>query len=58
MDLTAQPLAELKAPPPQLGVPTVYDLLQGQAEVKLLDLKDKQVEKADRMCGGSFNILL
>jgi hypothetical protein len=44
MDLTAQPLSEVKAPPPQLGVPTVYDVLQGEAEVKLLDLKDKQVE--------------
>jgi hypothetical protein len=43
MDLTATPPSEVKAPPPQLGVPSVYDVLQSQAEVKLLDLKDKQV---------------
>ena len=45
MDLNAppQPLSEVKAAPPKPDVPTVFDLVQREQEVKLLDLKNKQV---------------
>ncbi len=43
MDLTAQPQEEVKVPPPKPDVPTVFDLVQREQEIKLLDVKDKQV---------------
>ncbi len=44
MDLMAQPQEEVnKAPPPKPDVPTVFDLVQREQEIKLLDVKDKQV---------------
>jgi hypothetical protein len=43
MDLTAQPQEEVKAPPPKPDVPTVFDLVQREQEIKLLDVKDKKV---------------
>ena len=44
MDLMAQTQEEVnKAPPPKPDVPTVFDLVQREQEIKLLDVKDKQV---------------
>jgi hypothetical protein len=44
MDLMAQTQEEVnKAPPPKPDVPTVFDLIQREQEIKLLDVKDKQV---------------
>jgi hypothetical protein len=57
MDLMAQPQEEVnKAPPPKPDVPTVFELVQREQEIKLLDVKDKQVMDLTLIDISSFEI--